>query len=169
MSVQQHIALTQRRRCLGIEDMSVRDIHQPLPCRQYGIVREDREREYHLVHLGVAVAAHAEDCICHAVQHGNHLLRRIIARQIVSRSVVKNIAEQQQTRSLFALERREELLTVVRRAVNIGCNEKFHAVLTFPPAWAHPRSCRRRQLHRRRTAPPPDRSLRLFAAHQTPA
>ena len=63
MSVQQHIALTQRRRCLGIKGMPVRDIHQPLPCRQDGIVREDWEREYHLVHLGVAVAAHAENLI----------------------------------------------------------------------------------------------------------
>ena len=58
MSVQQHIALTQRRRCFRVELMSVRDIHQPLPCRQDGIVREDWEREYHLIHLGVAVAAH---------------------------------------------------------------------------------------------------------------
>ena len=169
MSVQQHIALTQRRRCFRVELMSVRGVHQPLPCRQDGIVREDWEREHHLINLGVAVAAYAEDCICHAVQHGNHLLRRVIARQIISRSVVKNIAEQQQTRSLLALERLQQLFAVVRRAVNIGCNEKFHAVLTFPPAWAHPRSCRRRRPHRRHTAPPPDRWPPRAAAHQTPA
>ena len=132
MSVQQHIALTQRRRCFRVELMSVRDIHQPLPCRQDGIVREDWEREHHLIHFGVAVAAHAEDCIRHAVQHGNHLLGRVIARQIVSRSVIKNIAEQQQTRSLLALERLQQLFAVVRRAVNIGCNEKFHAAPHLP-------------------------------------
>ena len=58
MPVQQHIALTQRRRCFRVELMSVRDIHQPLPCQQDGIVRKDWKLKHHLVHLGVAVAAH---------------------------------------------------------------------------------------------------------------
>ena len=43
-----------------VEHMAVGDVDQPLPHRQHGVIRQHREGEYHLVHLGIAVAAHTQ-------------------------------------------------------------------------------------------------------------
>ena len=51
------------------------------------------EFEHHLVDLAVAIAAHGNDAVGQRVQHGEHLLRRVIAREVVSRTMIEKVAQ----------------------------------------------------------------------------
>lgn len=50
--------------------------------------------EDHLIDFAVAVAADAEDGVFYPIQHGKDFFRIIVFRQIVSRSVVEDVTEE---------------------------------------------------------------------------
>ena len=62
----------------------------------YGVIREQRKRQNHLVYLGVAVSADAENLVFQLGELRDDLLRRIAVGQVVARSVVEQVAEQQE-------------------------------------------------------------------------
>lgn len=72
-----------------------------------------------MVDFAVAVAADAEDGVLYAVQHGKDFFRIIVFRQIISRSVVEDVAEENETVGTFPLISFEETAAVIGRAVNI--------------------------------------------------
>ena len=129
--MQQNIALRKRQRMRLVDDMPVRQIDRPAAEQQKAVVREHRERQHHLVDLAVAVATHAENSIFQRRELRDHLLRGILPRQIVSRSVVKNVAEKHQPLGLLGFKRFEHARTPVIGAVQVGRNHQFH--IGVPP------------------------------------
>ena len=89
------------------------------------------EIEHHLVDLAIAIAAHGNDAVGQRVQHGKHLLRRVIARKVVSRTMIEKVAQKNDGVGRFSLDSRHERAAPVRRAVDIGCNQKLHRGAPF--------------------------------------
>ena len=129
--VQQDVAGGQRRRGLGVVDMAVGSVHQPSAHRQHGIVCQHREFQHHLVHLGVTVAAHAEQAVLHAVEQRHDLLGRIALRQVVAGAVVEQVPQQQQPVGLFPFKRLLHLAGIEIRPVQVGRDHPFHAGFSF--------------------------------------
>ena len=101
MSMQQDITRHERGRIIRIVNMTVRCVQQPFPNRQYGIVRQHGEGQHHLIHFGIAVSANAEQPICQRVQLCNDGFGGIPLRQIIARSVIQNIPQQEQPIRVF--------------------------------------------------------------------
>ena len=95
MAVQQDIARAEGRQVRRIEHVAMRGVNKPVSHRENAVVGKDGERQHHLVDLGVAVAAHAEECFAALVEHGQHPLGSILIRQVVARAVVENVAQKQ--------------------------------------------------------------------------
>ena len=129
--VQQNVAGGQRRRGLGVVDMAVGSVHQPSAHRKHGIVCQHREFQHHLVHLGVTVAAHAEQAVLHTVEQRHDLLGRIALRQVVAGAVVEQVPQQQQPVGLFPFKRLLHLAGIEIRPVQVGRDHPFHAGFSF--------------------------------------
>ena len=84
VTVEQNIPRGKGRQMVQVEHMAVGNVDQPLPHRQHGVVCQYREIEHHLVHLGVAVAAHTQQPGRKAVQQRNHLFGGVIPGQVVA-------------------------------------------------------------------------------------
>ena len=89
------------------------------------------EIEHHLVDLAVAIAAHGNDAVGQRVQHGEHLLRCVIAREVVSRTMIEKVTQKNDGVGRFSFDSRHERAAPVRRAVDVGCNQKFHRDAPF--------------------------------------
>ena len=91
------------------------------PVRQFQetVIRQDREVKHHLIHLCITVSPDTEQIILHRIQHGDHFLRRIAFRQVVPRSVIENIPQQEQTVRPFSLICIQHLPAVQGRPVYI--------------------------------------------------
>ena len=76
--------------------MAVRCVNNAVPEIYYRVVGENREFQHHLIDFSFAVSAHAENFIFHRVEHLNDLFWRVALRQVVSRSVIEQIPQQQQ-------------------------------------------------------------------------
>lgn len=74
MSVEQDIAGGERGRIVRVEEMPVRRKQRPSARKQKGVIGEEREREHHLVHFRVAVAAHAENARFQRIEELRHPL-----------------------------------------------------------------------------------------------
>ena len=129
--MEQDVTLLQGRKLALVVHVSVCDVDHPSANVKNGVVGKHGKLQHHLVHLGVTVAAHAKQLLLARVEHGDHLFGCILARQIVARSVVQNIAQQKELFCPLALKRRKHLLAIICRAVNIGCNHQFHFLSSF--------------------------------------
>ena len=78
VAVEQNVPRGKGRQMVQVEHMAVGDVDQPLPHRQHGVICQHREIEHHLVHLGIAVAAHTQQLGRKAVQQRNHLFGGVI-------------------------------------------------------------------------------------------
>ena len=126
VAVQQNIPLGKRRRAGRVVMVAVGGKHCAGTGIQQGIVGQNREVQHHLVHLGIAVAAHAQQPLPQGIQHGNYLFGGIALRQVVAGTVVQNIPQQQQLVRLLALHGGKQLPAVKSRTVQVGCNHQFH-------------------------------------------
>ena len=119
VSVKKNIALFQRRKIIFVENMTVGRINEPVSGCKHRIVGKNREFQHHLVNLCVAVAPDAEYFIFFLIEHSDNLFRRIFIGQIVSRPVIKNIAEQQEPVRLFIFIFFNQPAAIKSRAVDI--------------------------------------------------
>ena len=131
VSVQQDVPRHQRRRILGVVTVAVGGVDQLLPHRQDAVVRQYRELQHHLIHLGFAVAPHTAELRLGPVQQRDDLLRRIAAGQVVAGAVVEQISEKQETIRALPLKGVEHLAAVKSRPVQVGCDHPFHLVSSF--------------------------------------
>ena len=88
VAVEQDIALAQRGQGLFVEAVTVGREDHVFLFREDRVIREDREFQYHLIDLRVAVSANAENGVLSRVEQGNDLLGRVAAGEIVSGTVV---------------------------------------------------------------------------------
>ena len=133
MAVDERGALGQRGRVVdavmhaGAKDVAVRQEQFAAGLvKQGGVVGHDREVEHHLVDLGVAVAAHRDDAVGQGVEQRNHTLGGIVARQVVARAVVEQVAQQHDAVGLLGLDGGAEAFGPICRAVDVGGDEVFH-------------------------------------------
>ena len=59
------------------------------------------EVEDHLVDLGLAVAAHADDLRAQGIEHGDDLLGGVALGKVIARAMVEHVTEQQQAVGLL--------------------------------------------------------------------
>ena len=111
MAVDERGALGQRGRVVdavvhaGAKNMAVRQEQLAAGLvEKRGVVGHDGKVEDHLVDLGVAVAAHRDDAVGQGVEQRNHALGGVIARQVVARSVVEQVAQQNDAVRLLGLD-----------------------------------------------------------------
>ena len=70
---------------------------------QQAVVRQHGKGQHHLVHLGLAVAPHAEYLVFHRGEQGNDLLGVIALGQIVAGAVIEQVSQQKQPVCPFPL------------------------------------------------------------------
>ena len=99
--------------------MAVGDVDQPLPHRQHSVICQHREIEHHLVHLGVAVAAHAQQLGRKAVQQGDDLLGGVVPGQVVAGAVVEQVSQKEQAVGLLPFKGLLQLLRIIIGAVQV--------------------------------------------------
>ena len=99
---------------------------------QYAVVRQYREFQDHLIHLGVAVPTDAEYLRLPLVEHGDDFLRRVALRQIVPGTVIEYVPQEQQPVCVLSVKSVQHPAAVMRRAVYIRCYHYFH-ILSLPP------------------------------------
>ena len=131
MAVQQDIPRSQRRQVFQVVHMAVSGIDQTPAHRQHGVIGQDGEIQHHLVHLGVAVASHAEQLLLQAVQKRDDLFGRVALRQVVAGAVVQKVAQQQQAVSPFPLEGFDHLAAVKRRPMQVRRDHPFHGMFSL--------------------------------------
>ena len=122
VTVEKNVTILKRRKIAFVEVMTVSHINKALPCSDYGIIRKNREIKHHLVNLRVTITSDTKDFTLHCIQNFNYFFRRIALGQIVSRSVIKNIAEENDSVRLFVFVGLNQLFAIKFRAVNIGGN-----------------------------------------------
>ena len=95
------------------------------------VVGHAGEVEHHLVDLGLAVAAHAEDLVFERVEHGYDGLGVVSLRQVVARAVVQHVAEQEELVGRLFFIRLHELGAPAGGAVDVGGYHQFHSAASF--------------------------------------
>ena len=133
VTVDERGALGQRGRVVdavvhaGAKDMAVRQEQLAAGLvEQRGIVGHDGEVEHHLIDLGIAVAAYRDDAVGQGVEQRDHALGGVIARQVVARTVIEQVAQQDDAIGVLALDGSDEALGPVCRAMDVGGDEVFH-------------------------------------------
>ena len=79
---------------LRLDSVAVREINCALSVKYYSVVGRNVELEHKAVDLGFAVSAYRNDVSGVFVQHFRDFLRCIITREIVSRTVIQYVAEE---------------------------------------------------------------------------
>ena len=76
------------------------------------------------------VAAHGDDPPRggEVVQQGDHALGRVVAREVVARPMVEQVAQQQDAVGALLPDGGHEALRPVGGAVDVGCDEELHAI-----------------------------------------
>ena len=111
----------------GAKDMAVRQEQLAAGfVEQRGVVGHDGIVEDHLVDLGIAVAAHRDDAVGQGVEQRDYALGGVIARQVVARTVVEQVAQQDDAVGLLGLDGGDQALGPICRAVDVGGDEVFH-------------------------------------------
>ena len=133
MAVDERGALGQRGRVVdavvhaGAKDVAVRQEQFAAGLiKQRGVVGHDGKVEHHLVDLGVAVAAHRDDAVGQGVEQRNHALGGVVARQVVARTVVEQVAQQNDAVGLLGLDGGDQALSPICRTVDVRGDEVFH-------------------------------------------
>ena len=86
----------------------------------------DREIEEHLIDFAVAIAAHTHDLIGHGVESRRYAGGIEAGGETVARTVVEQIAEQEEHVAAHLLIMRQNGIERSDRAVYVGSNEVFH-------------------------------------------
>ena len=102
-----------------VEHMAVGDVDQPLSHRKHSIICQHRKGEYHLVHLGVAVAAHAQQLGRKTVQQRDDLLGGVVPGQVVAGAVVEQASQKEQAVGLLPFKGLLQLLRIIIGAVQV--------------------------------------------------
>ena len=92
---------------------------------------EHRKFKNHLVNFGVTVSADTDYIFFDAVEHGDDFLGCVTFGQIVSRAMVKDIAEQEDFIRVLIFKGFEQFFTVKSASVDVGCYHKFHKNAPF--------------------------------------
>ena len=122
-------AAVQRGQLVGICVVAVGQVHGDSVALQQGVVGHAGKGQHHLVHLGLAVAPDRQDLVLQRGQHGDHLLGGILPGQIISRTVVQKIAQQDDLIRIFRFDQLTQLAAPICGAVDVGCNDQFHNFL----------------------------------------
>ena len=83
------------------------------------VVCHHRKLQNHLVYLCLAVSTYRIDFILHGIQHRDHLLGCVFLWQIVSRAMIKQIAQQNQALCPFFFKDIQHFSAVVCRTMDI--------------------------------------------------
>lgn len=119
MTMEQDVARLHGRQGFQVVTVAMGRIDEAAALGQDGIGRHDGEFQDHLIHVGITVAADAEDGLFDFVEHGKDFLRRVVFGQVVARPVIKDVAEQDQAVGPFPLPGVEHAAAVISRTVNI--------------------------------------------------
>lgn len=128
MSMEQDIAFCEFWEILLVVDMSVCGEHGAVAENEHSRVSTDGEVENHSIDLTVAVSTDADDLIGDRIELGDDRAWIVVTWQVVSRAVIENVTKEQELICFLGRKGVEHKLTVVCRAVNIGCDHNFHNV-----------------------------------------
>ena len=93
---------------------------------QNAVICHHRKLQNHLIHFCLTVTAHSINFVFHGIQHGNYLLRCIFFWQIISWSVIKQIAQQNQALCPFFLKSIQHFPAIVSRTMDVRSKHIFH-------------------------------------------
>ena len=125
MAVEQDVSRLQRRQAVRVENMAVGGVDAETVNAQQGVVRHQGKIQHHLVHFRVAVSPDAQDVILPRVQHGNDLLGGIAVGQIVARTVIQNVSQQEKPVRLLPVISFQQFAAVQGGTVDIRSNQQF--------------------------------------------
>ena len=111
-------------------DVAVGEQHAPPLVHEQRIVGHHGEAEQHLIHLGVAVAAHGHDVGGHVIEQGRHALAVDALGNAVARAVIDDIAQQEQHVAPLRAVEVEGALQPWQRPVDVGKEQVFHGRVT---------------------------------------
>ena len=77
-------------------------------------------------YIPARISAHSINFVFHGIQHGNYLLRCIFFWQIISWSVIKQIAQQNQALCPFFLKSIQHFPAIVSRTMDVRSKHIFH-------------------------------------------
>ena len=101
MAAQEDVTHVQWRRIILIGVVTVRGEDGHAVYGKAGVFRHHRERQHHLIHLRLAVAADAEQLLPVRVQKRDDRFGIIAVRQVVARPMVQKVAKQKNLIRLF--------------------------------------------------------------------
>ena len=130
MAVQQDVSLFHLRAVGCVEHMAVGCPHHPLIQPEGRIVRQNRELQYHLVYLAVAVSADAQQLLLHPIKHFDDLFRSVVLWQVVAWAVIQNISQHQQLSCLFLTVALQQPFTPVCGPMQVRSNHPLHIFLS---------------------------------------
>ncbi len=120
VSVNQNVTAAKGRRRLGIVVMPVGDKEGSAFLKKEHIVGENGEVQHHLVDLGVAVSADTAKDILAAIKQGDDFLGCVVGRQVVARSVIKQVAQEDHFVRALLVVKLEKALGAFNISVNVG-------------------------------------------------
>lgn len=127
VAVKERGAGRQRREQVGVPQVPVGEPEGAAGLvDELGVVAHARKIQHHLVHLGLAVAAHAGDGGGQTVEHGDDLLGSIAARQVVAGAVVEEIAQEDDLVGLLGVDSLHKALAPIGRSMDVASNEILH-------------------------------------------
>lgn len=119
MAVEQDVAGLHGRQGFQVVTVAMGRIDEAAALGQDGIGGHDRKFQYHLVDVGITIAADTEDRILDFVEPSKDFFRRVVLGQVVAWPVVEDIAEQDQAVCALPLPGVEHTAAVVSRTVYI--------------------------------------------------
>ena len=131
MSVNENVAFLKHRRCSCVVVMSVSDEKAFSALVHKHVVGENGKFKHHLVNLCVAVSAYAGKLVLYLVEQSDDLFGGVSLGQVVARTVVENITEEDQLFSLFRPVFFKCSGGAVVISVNVGCKHYFHVGVPF--------------------------------------
>ena len=119
MAMEQDVAGLHGRQGFQVVTVAMGRINEAAALGQDSIGGHDGKFQYHLVYIGVTISTDTEDGVFDFVEHGKDFLRGIVFGQVIARSVIEDVAEQDQAVSPFPLPGVEHTAAVISRTVNI--------------------------------------------------
>lgn len=107
---------------VGVVEVAVAQEEFQAAFLEFGVVREARESEHHLVHLGVAVPADGGNFLLERAQEFDNSLRVVSAGERVPRPVIKKVAQKENAVAFELVEVRKSHLAGESRTVYIRKN-----------------------------------------------
>lgn len=131
VTIEEQVDGGRRGHVVGVEHMAVGEEDAVLAVADQGIGAHDGEGEEHLVNLAVAVAADGHDVGGEGLQAFHHAGGIQSVGQTIARSIVEDVAEQEQHVVCLFMKERQDGVERRDRTVYVGENEKFHGRSAF--------------------------------------